>query len=158
VVAVSLHPELPAGLAEALAEAGLPSGGGDEALRLVAASVVEGEDVAALVGFVLGGGALLVCGGEGPLLDALHLSYLPGGLSGVAEPHDAMLSAVAVDGLRPVSGVGYALYTTADGCAALAGPRGRGWVGLVGEGAPADLVAATALWISRRMETEARYL
>jgi hypothetical protein len=127
-------------------------------IRSVASREVAPEEVAALVSWVVEGGKLLVRGGEGRLLAALHL--IPGGepVRGAVTPGGPDLAPVADTEAAPVSGVGYALYRIGETCIALGGPRGQGVVAYVAdEDPPSDLADGCLGWISRHGAGDFRF-
>ncbi|MHC4930699.1 MAG: hypothetical protein ACYTGV_00700 [Planctomycetota bacterium] len=138
------------GLQQALSEGGHLSSSETPDIEILSADCVDEEEVSAIVDRVLDGGGLLICGGEGPLLSALHLLARPGQLSGTAESADGARTA-HVAGARPVSGVGHVLFRVEGDCVALAGTRGLGHVVFLGHPAPPlELARAGLEWISRQ--------
>jgi hypothetical protein len=123
----------------------------DEGIRVTSADTVEEREVAEWVAFVLAGGGLLLCGGEGPLLRALNLQLLQGPVAGAATPLLTGLDPVEVAGICPVSGPGFALYRVDEDCIALGGLRGEGRVAFLGTTQPSPALAQGCLkWISRQ--------
>ncbi|MHC4222378.1 MAG: hypothetical protein ACYSX0_10945 [Planctomycetota bacterium] len=158
MASVRLHSRLRIGqeLQQALSEGGYASSSETPEIEILSADCVDLEEVAAMVDHVLGGGGLLICGGEGPLLAALHLLALPGQVSGSAESADGALT-VHITEARLVSGVGYALFRVDGDCVALAGMRGKGHVVFLGHPAPPPEMARAGLdWISRQNRAEER--
>jgi hypothetical protein len=120
--------------------------------RVAAADAVGEEEAAELVAFVLSGGGLLLCGGDGPLLRALNLRIFEDAVGGAARPFVAGLEPVEVAGIHPVSGPGFALYRLGDECIALGAPRGEGRVAFLGVKDPPPALALGCLrWISRQI-------
>jgi len=158
VASVRLHSRLRVGqeLSQALSKGGYASSSETPDIEILSADCVDTEEVATMVNRVLGGGGLLICGGEGPLLAALHFLALPGQVSGSAESADGTLT-VHVEEARPVSGVGYVLFRVDGDCVALAGMRGTGHVVFLGHPAPPPEMALAGLdWISRQNRPEER--
>jgi hypothetical protein len=153
VATVRLHPRLQAGegFARALESAGFETTDDTPSIEIVSAECVEAEEVHPLVEFVLQGGGLLVCGGDGPLLPALHLLARPGRLSGPAEPVAISGEPADLAEVRPVSGVGYTLYRVGTDCVVLGGQRGAGRIVFAGTNEPPPALASACLrWISRQ--------
>ena len=132
--------------AEPLAAAGFETAGETPWARVVEAREGTFEEVEGLVGWVLEGGVLAICGGFGPLLSALSLTPDAEPVEGAVEAAAPGAPPIHVAQPWPVTGVGYALYRVRERCIALAGPRGKGWVAYVGAREPA-LVAACLAWI-----------
>lgn len=146
-VAVDLDPEHAGPVAEALLAAGFAVSGEAPWARVVEAKDATFEDVGRVVGWVLEGGVLGICGGTGPLLAALHLT--PG-----EEPVEGPVESAAPDApslplaeVWPVTGVGYALYRAQGRCVGLAGRRGGGWVAYALD---PGLLAGCLSWIASR--------
>lgn len=141
----------PAAWPQALSEAGFEvvSEGADIVVR--SADGVGWDEAEALVGFVVRGGGLVICGGTGPLLAALHLTPLPGPVRGAVEPARLGFAPLDVEEAWPVTGVGYALYRCVESgaCVALAGPRGDGGVAYVGSPDPLPhLLVECVRWLA----------
>lgn len=120
--------------------------------RVAASDAVDAEEAAELVAFVLSGGGLLLCGGDGPLLRALNLRVFEDAVGGAAKPYADGLEPVEVAGIHPVSGPGFALYRLGDDCIALGAPRGEGRVAFLGAKDPPPALALGCLkWISRQI-------
>jgi len=144
---------------EALIEAGYEATADDPDLLLTTAAGEDADHAARLAAFVVGGGALVVCGGEGPLLAALHLLRPGEPLSGSAVPVGSGLDPLDLEAVRPVSGVGYCLYRIEEECVALAGPRGKGGVLYLGDRRPAPALLGACLdWISRQSGPDGRFM
>ena len=150
---VAVHPAGAAApsLVQALRAAGVTLADGDAPVRIVLGGEMSPEEIREQVNFVLEGGATLLLASTGPLLTALHLRALDGVLNGVVEG----LEPLSLEGVAPVTGVGYALFRVDGACIALDAPRGRGRVLFAGASAP-DLVLACLAWISRKMGGGAR--
>ena len=145
-VGLNLGHEAPAALEDALAAAGFEVVEGGAEIALVTASEMDPADVERFVGHVVDGGGLLVCGGTGPLLAALHLTAQGDPVTGAARPCYEGLEPLAIDRAAPVTGVGFALYRMDDRCVALGARRDRGVLAYVGDPDPA-LVLACLRWI-----------
>ena len=76
--------------------------------------------------FLLGGGRLLLCGGEGPLLARLHLTPLLD--QWTAGEATGALGTAVFPRVHPLRGVGEVLLRIGDDCVALGGVRGEGRV------------------------------
>ncbi|MHC4577420.1 MAG: hypothetical protein ACYTED_08400 [Planctomycetota bacterium] len=149
-VGLNLGHEAPPGLADALQSAGFRVVDRLADVSVVTAAETEWSAVEPLVSRVVDGGALLICGGAGPLLAALHLTPLGGPVEGEVRPVGEGLESVGAGWASPVSGVGFVLYRIGEQCVALGGPRDRGVVAYLGDAAPAaDLVIAALRWIER---------
>jgi len=147
-VGLNLGHEVPAALADALAGAGFEVVRNDAEIVLVTASEMDLAEVEPFVAHVVDGGGLLVCGGTGPLLAALHLTARGEPVVGAARPCYPGLEPLALDRAAPVTGVGYALYRMDDRCVALGARRDRGVLVYVGDPDPAPpLVLACLRWI-----------
>lgn len=133
-------------MAQALLAEGFAMAGDTPWARVVEAREGTFEDVEGLVGWVLEGGVLAICGGFGPLLSALSLTPDAEPIEGPVEAAAPGAPPIHAAVPWPVTGVGYALYRVRERCIALAGPRGKGWVAYVGAFEPA-LVAASLAWI-----------
>jgi hypothetical protein len=147
-VAVELDLPEQAPVAEALAAEGFAAEGSALRARIVKARESTLEEVGALVGWVLGGGILVICGGTGPILAALHLTPVAGPVAGPVVPAPGA-PPIDLAEAWPVTGVGYCLYRAGEACVALAGRRGDGWVAYLGAPEP-RLVAACLAWIRGR--------
>jgi len=136
-------------LRAALEAAGLAGAPDGAPVLLAAPGERDFDELGRLVADVVGGRTLVTWAGEGPLQAALHLTPFAPELAGEAAPVQPGLDPVALDGVRPVTGVGYVLYRLEGRCVALAGPRGEGWVLYLGAPVPALAVAGLA-WIRAR--------
>lgn len=134
-------------VAEALLRAGFRPAGAAPWARVVTAEEATFEAVSLDVAWVLEGGVLVVCGGTGPLLAALHLTLAETPVDAPVEPLAPGAPPLPLARALPVTGVGYALYGAGDHCVAIAGRRGDGWVLCVGTAEPL-LVAAGLSWIA----------
>lgn len=135
-------------LEEALVAAGFAvvSEGAD--ILVVTASEMESVEVERWVDHVVEGGSLLVCGGDGPLLSALHLTPRGEPVTGAMRPCYAGLEPLDLGRAAPVTGVGYALYRIDDRCVALGGRRDRGVLAYIGDAEPDPaLVVACLRWM-----------
>jgi len=118
-------------------------------IRVVTAGEMEPDEVSGLVAFVVNGGRLLVQGGAGRLLNALHLIPRAAAVQGPVQVVRPGLAQVADTEACPVSGVGFALYRIGESCIALGGPRGQGVVAYVGsENPPTDLATGCLEWLA----------
>jgi len=146
-------------LAAALAGAGFEIAKSDPDLLLTTAAGEDTDHAARLAAFVVGGGALAVCGGKGPLLAALHLLRPGEPVSGSAVPVCPGLAPLELETARSVSGVGYCLYRIGEQCVALAGPRGDGGVLYLGDERPAPALLRGCLdWIIRQSGPDPRFI
>ena len=145
-VGLNLGHEAPAALEDALVAAGFEVVEDGADIALVTASEMDRAEVERFVGQLVDGGGLLVCGGTGPLLSALHLTPQGDPVTGAARPCFEGLEPVAIDRASPVTGVGFALYRIDGRCVALGARRDRGVLAYVGEPDPA-LVVACLRWI-----------
>jgi len=136
-------------LRAALAAAGIASAPDGAPVLLAAPGERDFDELGRIVAEVVQGRTLVTWAGEGPLQAALHVTPLAPELTGEAEPAQSGLDPVALDGARPVTGVGYVLYRLDGRCVALAGPRGDGWILYLGAPVPALAVAGLA-WIRAR--------
>ncbi len=127
-VAVDLEPERGGPVAEALAAAGFATAGDAPWARVVEAKETTFEEVVGIVGWVLEGGILAICGGSGPLLSALNLTPGEEPVEGPVEAAAPEAPSLPLAEAWPVTGVGYAVYRAQGKCVALAGRRGKGWV------------------------------
>lgn len=134
-------------VAEALSSAGFSPAGDAPWARVVTAGEATFEAVSLDVAWVLNGGVVVICGGTGPLLAALHLTIAETPVEAPAEPLAPGAPPLPLAGALPVTGVGYALYRAADRCIAIAGRRGDGWVLCVGTADPL-LVVAGLQWVA----------
>ncbi|MHC4971025.1 MAG: hypothetical protein ACYTG3_01705 [Planctomycetota bacterium] len=147
-VGLNLGQAATATLQEALVAAGFPVVSESPEIVLVTASEGDPVDAEPLVGHVVEGGGLLVCGGTGPLLSALHLTPQGEPVTGEVRPCYAGLEPLDLDRAAPVTGVGFALYRIDDRCVALGGWRDRGVLAYVGDADPApSLVIACLRWM-----------
>ena len=96
--------------------------------------------------FLLAGGRLLLCGGEGPLLARVHLTPLldetvSGPASGALGEHDCPT-------VHPLRGIGEILLRVDDQCVALGGPRGDGFFCFLADIDPSpELLFAALGWL-----------
>jgi len=134
-------------VAEALQKAGFLPAGPAPWARVVTAQEATFEDVSPDVSWVLDGGVLVICGGTGPLLAALHLTVGETPVEAPLEPLAPGAPPLPLARALPVTGVGYALYRAGDRSVAIAGRRGDGWVVCVGTAEPL-LVAACLSWVA----------
>jgi hypothetical protein len=147
-VGLKLGQEAPLALLDALSAAGFEVVSEDPEIVLITPAEMEREDVERLVGYVVDGGGLLVCGGTGPLLSALHLTPQGEPVAGAARPCYAGLEPLPIERASPVTGVGFALYRIDDRCVALGSHRDRGVLAYVGDADPAPpLVLACLQWM-----------
>jgi hypothetical protein len=147
-VGLKLGQAAPAALREALARADFEVVEDGPDVVLVTASEMDRGDVERLVDTVVDGGALLVCGGSGPLLAALHLTPQGEPVGGPARPCCAGMEPLNLERASPVTGVGFALYRIDDRCVALGARRDRGVLAYVGDADPAPpLVVACLRWM-----------
>ena len=132
-VKLDLGKEPPASLLQALGVAGFNVADRDADLRILGAGEMTYEEAAVVVRFVVDGGLLLLCGAGGALPAALNLTA----------------GASLVDGVTPVTGVGYALEKIGEHCVALGAPRGQGAVAYLGDNPPPPALAVAALrWLA----------
>lgn len=147
-VGLNLGQAAAAALEDALGEAGFPVVSERPDIVVLTASEMERGEVERWVDHVIDGGSLLVCGGDGPLLSALHLTPRGEPVVGEMRPCYAGLEPLELDRAAPVTGVGYALYRIDDRCVALGGRRDRGVLAYVGDADPAPaLVLACLRWM-----------
>jgi hypothetical protein len=96
--------------------------------------------------FLLAGGRLLLCGGEGPLLARVHLMPLleetvEGQSSGVLGEYDCPQ-------VHPLRGIGQILLRVGDDCVGLGGPRGQGFFCFLADSNPPPELLMEALgWL-----------
>ena len=123
---------------------------GDGIAMRAADADMEPEEVRTWVDFVLGGGGLVLCGGEGGLPTALGLRATDSGYTGEVVPAPGFEEQFApreVDGCPTVTGAGYALLRTAgEECVLLGAPRGEGWVAFAG--CPAPFLIEAVDWLA----------
>lgn len=147
-VGLNLGQAAAATLSDALVAAGFTVVSENPEITLVTASEMESVAVERWVDHVVEGGSLLVCGGDGPLLSALHLTPQGEPVTGELRPCYAGLEPLDLDRAAPVTGVGYALYRIDDRCVALGGRRDQGVVAYLGDADPAPaLVLACLRWM-----------
>ena len=147
-VGLKLGQEAPLALLDALSKAGFEVVSEAPDIVLITPGEMEREDVERLVAYVVDGGGLLVCGGTGPLLSALHLTPQGEPVAGAARPGYAGLEPLDVERASPVTGVGFVLYRIDDRCVALGSRRDRGVLAYVGDADPAPpLVLACLRWL-----------
>jgi hypothetical protein len=147
-VGLNLGQAATAALEDALVAAGFPVVSESPEIVLVTASEGDPIDAEPFVRHVVDGGGLLVCGGTGPLLSALHLTPQGEPVSGVLRACYEGLEPLDLDRAAPVTGVGFALYRIDARCVALGGRRDRGVLAYVGDADPAPpLVLACLRWI-----------
>jgi hypothetical protein len=145
-VGLNLGQEAAPGLEKALAAAGFPVVPESPDIVLVTASEMDPADVERYVRHVVEGGGLLVCGGDGPLLAALHLTPQGAPVAGTVRPCHEGLEPLDLERAAPVTGIGFALYRIDDTCVALGGRRDKGVLAYVGAADPV-LVLACLRWI-----------
>lgn len=118
-------------------------------MRLVSVPSISPEEVPGTVAGILSGEEVLLFGGPGPLLAALHLSRFDAPVEG---PPLALLPGLAPappGTYWPVTGVGYALWRCAGQTVAVYGPRGEGALLFVGcESAEDPLLRSCLDWFS----------
>ena len=128
--------------------------GGQVAFQ-VADAAMEPDEVRRWVEFVLGGGGLVLCGGEGGLPAALGLRAIEANYSGQIAPtagFEGWFEPGEVESEWLVTGAGYALLRTVGAeCVLLGAPRGKGWVAFCGRADPPPPFLIEAIrWLADR--------
>lgn len=134
----------------ALVSAGWRISTGASRNRILCGSGVPLDEVAAHRDFMLGGGKLLLLGGEGPLLARLHLTPEQKEIvEGEAASFHPSFQPMKIARVHPVHGVGYAFLRVGDAVVALGGPRGTGHFVYLAEMDPEpELLLAAMRWLA----------